>query len=58
MEHLTPTELRRTLKISDTHYWTLIKQGMPCVRIGKRSRRFDLEKVLAWLNQRGEGDES
>jgi len=58
MELLKPTELRKTLAISDTHYWALVKEGMPCVRIGKKSRRFDLEKVLAWLDERRDDDGS
>lgn len=58
MELLTPKELRKQLNISETHYWTLIREGMPGVPIGKRTRRFDIDAVLAWLKERGGDDEA
>jgi hypothetical protein len=27
----------------------MINHGMPCIRLGPRRTRFDLEEVLAWL---------
>ena len=51
-EILTAHELAKKLKVSlpAVRRWTL--DGMPCRRLGGRLVRFELEKSLAWLEQR------
>jgi len=54
---LTPKKLRDVLSISERGYHRLIADGMPCLRVGDAPgahRRYDLEKVLAWLEDRTE----
>jgi hypothetical protein len=50
MNFLTPTELRRTLKISRSTEHRLLKSGMPCISSG-RLRRYDPETAVAWFSQ-------
>lgn len=45
----TDRELSRFLKVSDVTLWRLRLSGMPHIRVGGQIR-YDLEKVLGWLN--------
>lgn len=45
----TDRELSRFLKVSDVTLWRLRLSGMPYIRVGGQIR-YDLEKVLGWLN--------
>jgi len=60
MNLLTPERLRKELSISEGTYKQLVRDGMPATRIGKKKgahRRYDLEKVIEWLNERERDDE-
>jgi hypothetical protein len=48
MNFLTPTELRRTLKISRSTEHRLLKNGMPSIG-GGRLRRYEQEEAVAWF---------
>lgn len=52
VEILTAQELAKKLKVSlpAVRRWTL--DGMPCMRLGGRLVRFELEKALAWLQRK------
>ena len=45
----TDLELSKFLKVSDVTLWRLRLSGMPYIRVGGQIR-YDLEKVLEWLN--------
>jgi excisionase family DNA binding protein len=51
-EFLTAQELANKLKVSTPaiRRWTV--DGIPCHRLGGRLVRFELDKALAWLEQR------
>lgn len=49
---LTTQELCEFLKIHENTVYQFIKDGIPNVRIGKKSYRFDKEEVLEWLRER------
>jgi len=45
----------KALGIKKDKYQRLVKDDMPCVRLGPEAtahRRFDLDKVIAWLDER------
>ena len=47
---LTRKELSELLKVSERTIDRYIKLGMPCIK-KSRAVRFELEKVMAWLNK-------
>jgi len=51
VEFLTEKELQRVLKCSLPGIRQWRREGMPCRRFGKLIR-FELEKVLAWFEQK------
>lgn len=58
---LKPAELREKLSIGMKKYEELTKAGMPYVPIsvGKKvtHKRYNLDKVIAWLEERDTGEE-
>ena len=55
-ELLTAGELAKALKVSQAavRFWT--RQGIPQRRLAGRLVRFELDKALAWLEQRQQKD--
>ncbi|MEN1705706.1 MAG: hypothetical protein AAGJ54_09375 [Planctomycetota bacterium] len=53
---LTQSKLAGWLEVSDRHVRKLMADGLPTVWVGPRSPRFEPERVLAWLRDRGEGE--
>lgn len=48
---LTTKELVQVLNVSRMTIYRLREEGMPYIQAGYRTLRFDLEKVLEWLNE-------
>ena len=40
------------LNVSRTTFYELLKQGLPCYRVGA-FRRFDLDAVMRWVEEQG-----
>ena len=51
-EMLAADELARKLKVSKPAIRRRTVDGIPCRRLGGRLVRFELDKALAWLEQR------
>lgn len=46
---LTPAKLAAALDISERQVHRLTSAGMPCVPVGARGKRYDLEECKNWL---------
>lgn len=44
-------DVMKELDIKKCTVYTLIKKGLPCIKLGS-SYRFDMEKVREWINNR------
>lgn len=51
-ELLTTKQLSSKLNINRLTISSWIKKGMPCLKLGKRIYRYDLNKVLEWHETR------
>ncbi len=49
MELITSRELSETLQVTEMTLWRWREQGMPCRRLGSRTIRYELDKVMNWL---------
>lgn len=58
MKFLTERELCELLKVKRVFVYNCRKQGMPCVRLGVKLIRYNLDEVLRWLNERAKDGES
>jgi len=47
----TENELCEVLKICKVTLWQYRKQGLPCIRLGSRIIRYDMQEVLNWINK-------
>lgn len=45
-------ELSEYLKIHENTIYKLVRNGMPCYRIGPTELRFELDEVKQWLRER------
>lgn len=52
-ELLTTEKLSEILKVSRITIYNWRKKGLPCIKIG-RTVRFDLEKVMEWIESKNE----
>lgn len=52
VQFLTIPQLMESLQISRSQVDRLLKNGLPCLRVGSRQVRFDLATVVAWLATR------
>ena len=49
---LNSREAARSLAISERSLWTLTQEGqIPVIRIGKRTVRYAVDDLLAWIGQ-------
>lgn len=47
---VTAAQVASDLSVRRAYVYRLVKQGMPCVRVGKRGYlRFDRDEVRSWL---------
>jgi len=51
---MTSAEAQRILHISPTKLAQLRAEGLPFVRLGERTYRYDIAQVRAWLTTRGQ----
>lgn len=49
--YLTMTETAARLRMCEKSVYSLVQQGMPCVRIGRR-RMFNADRIDEWLEAR------
>jgi excisionase family DNA binding protein len=53
---LTIKEATRLLKVSERKLWDLTnKHGLPCIRLGSRTVRYDPQDVTQWLERQKAG---
>jgi predicted DNA-binding transcriptional regulator AlpA len=46
---MTEDELAKELKVSRSFLWALRKRGLPVLRLGKKSVRYEFQAVLDWI---------
>lgn len=51
MRLLTAKELEKELQVTRQTLYRYRKAGMPCIEMGPRFIRFELDKVLEWLKE-------
>jgi len=54
LEILTTKELMEKLKVSRKTISNWLNEGMPCIRLGKKLIRYELNEVIDYLEKRGE----
>lgn len=52
---LTVTDVAKRLAISRRGVYYLLERGLPCLRLGKKTLRFDPAAIDAWLADQASG---
>lgn len=52
MQILTRKELVRKLRVSDSMIQRLEKKGLPVVNLGQHTKRYVLEAVMEWIEDK------
>ena len=57
MKYSTAGEVMERLNISRSTLYRWRKEGLPHERLGHKTIRYDMDKVMEWLRERGHNEE-